>query len=513
MPKNKNKPNAFLFFMLDWKETEERKGRKFPNGLKDVQSDPVCNELWKSMSDDEKFRYKLMEKSSKALPKQEKRTGVGESITELQKHQMKLQEFKDNMNEYISGLIRTAKESSPEALQNLRFYVIHVNYFYHRILEDTIDPEYYPAEIAIVEFSLEKGVTRVYNQLINEPIKVGFSCDAKSHSSSTHAIPLNATFGKSDYREILNDICQFIKPGSKNGKYPPLYTLFSQESIYQPAKSVLSRLCMADGRLEDYLLLYSFEDLFTYLHNAMIDITGQTKIEPLVAALEIKKDKFAYQLGLECEYHSGFKSSAIFCSQSYAKRWIFVLCSFCCEPLDIEMMPGLHEPENYHDAQSSTLSLSMCNLSLNDSRQASSVQSMTGVSSEYRTRVSERTAAEERRRRAEANSKPIEIIDYSKRQMTKKPQEVQPIERPLRAPHTRSAVAYVDTTDTESIDFSEKSFPSIGRGVALRKKLQEQKKPGGNGNCTPMIFILSMCEWLFTSAICSSSGYAGRLRS
>ena len=44
----KNKPNAFLYFMLEWQKKEMKKGRKFPNGLKDVQSDPECNALWKA---------------------------------------------------------------------------------------------------------------------------------------------------------------------------------------------------------------------------------------------------------------------------------------------------------------------------------------------------------------------------------------------------------------------------------------------------------------------------------
>jgi hypothetical protein len=46
MPK-KSKPNGFMFFMLEWKLKEERKGRTFPNGLKDVQSDPKCNYAWR----------------------------------------------------------------------------------------------------------------------------------------------------------------------------------------------------------------------------------------------------------------------------------------------------------------------------------------------------------------------------------------------------------------------------------------------------------------------------------
>ena len=47
MPKRNNSYNAFYFFMKDWQKNEERKGFVFPNGIRDVQSNPNCNEAWK----------------------------------------------------------------------------------------------------------------------------------------------------------------------------------------------------------------------------------------------------------------------------------------------------------------------------------------------------------------------------------------------------------------------------------------------------------------------------------
>jgi len=49
MPKNKGR-NAFFFFMVDWRKRAEAQGCKFPNGFKDVQADPECNEEWQVMS-------------------------------------------------------------------------------------------------------------------------------------------------------------------------------------------------------------------------------------------------------------------------------------------------------------------------------------------------------------------------------------------------------------------------------------------------------------------------------
>lgn len=132
-------------------------------------------------------------------------------------------------------------------LQKLHFFVIHVNIFYSRALENN-EVEYYPAEIAIVEFSLEKGVLRTYNEIINEKVRIGFASSAKEYSSNFHHIPIDAPFGKNDYKEIFSDICSFLEPGKKDGKLPPLYTMFSKENAYYPAKSVLGRLATANRK-------------------------------------------------------------------------------------------------------------------------------------------------------------------------------------------------------------------------------------------------------------------------
>lgn len=45
MPKKAPK-SGFYYFMLEYKRREENQGRNFPNGLRDVQSDPKCSEAW-----------------------------------------------------------------------------------------------------------------------------------------------------------------------------------------------------------------------------------------------------------------------------------------------------------------------------------------------------------------------------------------------------------------------------------------------------------------------------------
>lgn len=126
--------------------------------------------------------------------------------------------------------------------------MIHVNFFYSYKEDNATETKFHPAEIALAEFTLEKGVKRVYNQIINEKIRLGYTGAAQEKSGGTHQIPVNFIKGKNDYREIFKDIYEFIKPGSKNGKLPPIYTLYTKADVYEPAKSVLSRLAIAAGK-------------------------------------------------------------------------------------------------------------------------------------------------------------------------------------------------------------------------------------------------------------------------
>lgn len=371
----KCKPNGYFCFMQEWKKREEKKGRRFPNGMRDVQSDSACSDEWKNMPDDKKNYYKNMAKKDTSYLNKEKRTGQGYLLSDLEKQKLKEEAFMDNMNEYISTLINTAKMN--QNIPQLKFYVIHMNHFYSRPLNDN-EIEYYPAEISIVEFSLEKGILRKYHQIVNEKIQLGYSCAAKSHSSGTHQIPINPGFGKSDYREIFGDICKFLEPGKVGRKYPVLYTFFLKENIYLPIKLMLNNLYLADDKPDDYLLLYSLEKLFTNIYNAAIEGNEVTAIVDTYAKMQLEKDIFAYNLGLECDYHDRLKAGSLHCSQSIVTRWIFILYKFCCPLLKISIVPGVHCPmENSEDnPEIEVIESTFSSLQLNSSRFSSNQSSV-----------------------------------------------------------------------------------------------------------------------------------------
>jgi hypothetical protein len=82
---------------------------------------------------------------------------------------------------------------------------------------------------------------------VNSEIKLGYSAEASEHSRVTHEIPKNPDFGEKDYGLIYKEICEFLEPGKKNEKLPPLYTWYKYENIKYPVLQVLNTLSNFKG--------------------------------------------------------------------------------------------------------------------------------------------------------------------------------------------------------------------------------------------------------------------------
>ncbi|XP_058805021.1 protein maelstrom-like [Phymastichus coffea] len=481
MPKSKNKPNAFTIFCQEWKKKQEKLGKYY--SIPEAITNPECNKVWKDLPEEQKKRYKTLAKNAKIDVDIDKKTGLGESLSEITKAEQKKKEFIDNMKEYIYSITKSAKDNN--CVQQLTFYVIHTNYAYNRTLMNN-EVEYYPAEICLARCSLQNGIEDVYHVLISDVVMKGYRSDALIHSKETHQIPIELPDGKNDYQEIFMNLCKFLEPGRKNKTLPPLYTIMSKDDIYYPVKSILGKLSTASGEYEEYLCLYAFEDLFAAMYNAVLEQSGNFDFESITAFREIKKDPYAYSHDLECDFHKAIGAGALHCSQSIVKRWFYVLCDFCCDPLNIIKVAGVHTPIEKRELipPLSRLSSTFSTLSLNDSKYSSTLN-MSEVSNDYRMRSFGKLNHQATRRANESKAKPFHIIDHSK--INKKIPEVR--ERPLRPPYSKSTLIddddddddIDDTIDTRSIDYSERSFPSIGRGAVPRRKTQEKKSSAGHG--------------------------------
>ncbi|KZC08796.1 Protein maelstrom like protein [Dufourea novaeangliae] len=408
MPKNNKGQNAFYFFMIDWKKEQEKAGKSFPEGLRDVQRDPQLSIDWKNMPAHQKGQYEARAKDSKVKSQgtTAKKTTLGENIADLLAAEKKKQEFQQNMLQYIDSVISMGVQHN--SLGKMKFMLVHANWFYRR--EVGINQyDFCPAEFAVAEFSLDRGIENVYHEVVSTKIPLGWRKDALETSQETHKITIEHPNGQSDFAYMYRRLVKVLASNKTGDKYPPLFTM---KDLTPAINSLLKRMCEAAGNLDNFVI-YSLEALFAALRNvATQNVKDDCSIPLVVAENEFGKDTFSSVAGLECEFHK-LLDAPQYCSMSIVKRWGFTICDYSCEYLDIPMIEGVHYPMNklsFNSRTAGTLNIQMNNLSINDHNNVG--VSMTGVSADHRRKVSERTEKDEQRRRNVCKS--LEIIDHSK---------------------------------------------------------------------------------------------------
>ncbi|XP_066591713.1 protein maelstrom homolog [Prorops nasuta] len=442
MPKPKGR-NAFYFFMQEWKEQMCNKGEKFPNGLKDVQQDQRCHRAWLSLSTADKSYYKNLsvEDKEKCQKSSEKKTTLGESISDVEYEEKLKQKYIEEMKYYISSIVNTAAQNNE--LKKMKFFILHVNWFYERQLENKID--YFPAEFTLAEFSIEEGVLDVYHEICGVKIPLGFRREAKERSQETHKIPPELPGVENDFRKMFEKFSNFMQLRGGEKKVPPIYV---PKKITLPAKSLITKLITGTGIDPDLFKIYELEYLFMHLRNAAAQKNGIPAIPYTVADYEFNKEEFAYFAGRECEFHQSVEDSTVYCTKSKVYYSFYTISDHICEHLGITMMSGVHCPIKKESSPP-----------VNFFSSSSSFDSHSGLISSFgKLNLMGRRYVDEDEERKKT-SRPLTIIDYSK--INKSTSTAIP-ERPLRLPKTKAISSLLlDNTD-ESIDFDEDSFPPIG---------------------------------------------------
>ncbi|GAB1867689.1 HMG box domain-containing protein [Camponotus japonicus] len=511
MPKNKGR-NAFFFFMVDWRKRAEAQGCKFPNGFKDVQADPECNEEWQSLTKQEKGPYEAMAKQDKVaaqIKSKDKKTSYGESISMIeQREKEKLQAIK-NMKENIKFTIDTAINLN--ILPQSKFCIMHVNYFFAMIVNNNL--EYFPAEYALGIFSLENGIEDVHHIIVSANIPLGYKREALETSQTSHNIPIEYQGGETDFAIMYMKLINFLEPRKVVNKYPPIYTTKDCKIMVQ---SMIAKLSDAAQQDKDQFQIYELETLFIYLANEAYKKREDREIEFInaYAGHVFTCYTYIFEKGFECSFHKFVDGGCEWCSKARLQQWAWTLCDEFCKPLGVNMRPGIHYPDK---SDVSDLTHSVNNLKISDAGQSvpeyNTVLSMTGVSEHHRLKVSSRTYQEEIRRRNE--SKPVEVIDYSKldksidesinesvdkpvdKSVDKPDKSVdKPInewkkkhvpnylgEKPLRPPNIENSYVIGASTIEDFISMDdEQSFPPIGgRGVPCKSRTTIKKPPLGKG--------------------------------
>jgi len=159
-----------------------------------------CKRDWENMPNAEKQKYKIKGKQMKSDLKVGKYTSIGENIEDVQKQLDDSKLRTNTMYSYIDELL--SMQPAIHYLPKQKFILIHINSY-------TCENEgfYFPAEISMAEFSLEKGLIRLFHQVIGfDKVRTNApkacTADINNHAANSHKINVFSMF-PNNYTEIL----------------------------------------------------------------------------------------------------------------------------------------------------------------------------------------------------------------------------------------------------------------------------------------------------------------------
>lgn len=236
------------------------------------------------------YKARAKEHKIKAQGNVTKRNAIGESLISLELQEKKEQEFRKNMIKYIEsvvslGILHNSKYSILNLmnfsclkyqsivqrltlsfiidLPKLKFLFIHANWFCKRDIGIN-QYEFFPAEFAIAEFSLENGIEDVYHELLKANLPLGWKREAMEISQQTHQIPIDLEDGKRDYSVMYDNFTRFLDARKTGNKYPPLFTL---KDSYPIIESLLTKLVDDGSKYKDLINNIEIKELKRYYSN------------------------------------------------------------------------------------------------------------------------------------------------------------------------------------------------------------------------------------------------------
>lgn len=196
MAPKKKTYNGFSVYMIEIQQELAKQGIKM--SMSDMPD--YCKKDWEIMSDEKKLQYKAKGKKMKNEIIVGKYTSIGEKVEDVKK-QSEDSKFQTNaMYSYIEELVRV--DTAGYYLSKQKLIFIHINPY-------ACEKEgfYFPAEISMAEFSLERGLIRVFHEVIgldkqraNAPPAP--TADINTHAKNNHQITLFYKF-PINYTEIL----------------------------------------------------------------------------------------------------------------------------------------------------------------------------------------------------------------------------------------------------------------------------------------------------------------------
>jgi len=349
--RNKVTKSPFYFFMMAMKREWEREGKwSEKNTMEDLVH--AAFPVWKAEQEkNPEFMAPYVEmhrawKKEQLGDLENKYDTLGRPLADIERevarHRKKIVDMEREVEETV---VKAVEENT---VKKTLFYVGYFNF-----LCKTDQGFYIPCEGAVVEFSLEKGITRCWQEFLSplDSIPRGYQYRCTKFSRVSHNLCPEFERYATDYRQILASLQQFMSVGkTSTTTLPPIYVMPDHT---EAAECITQFMMDKAGFTEsaNQLRIFSLPLLVFNLFNS--SSKHSWPIECL-AQYTMEKDLYSHHYNLGCDFHESLENPT-HCALSISKRLVFSLSAECCPAHNLPLKQGRHLPPD--QGASSTLTM------------------------------------------------------------------------------------------------------------------------------------------------------------
>lgn len=206
---------------------------------------------------------------------------------------------------------------------------------------------YYPAELGLVRFSINGGITKKYHKLINPgKLPLGHAFQAKDHAEKTHQLPTPPkALGENDYTTILNEIVTlFVEARTCDDDLFPILVI---EEEMEMVERIVQDMCEKAEIEYDAMRLLPLAYFFQKLRET-VDlhyIETKTTFTFAIAQSHLERDQYQYHKGNGCRLHEA-EDVNIHCALSKVTRWAYYVLDQTMDLVGVQKKEaGFHFPK------------------------------------------------------------------------------------------------------------------------------------------------------------------------
>jgi len=327
----------YYFFLMEKKAEFERQG-KMGNRSQDSLSKEVFP-IWKENKGNQTWMKPYIEQYQEWRKQRNGGDGfkfdtMGRSLADLEMQSKKQRMRKDQMEAIIESQISSLGVTG---VLKAPFFIVHCNYLCKT------DKEFFPpCEMAVAEFSLERGVTRVWQEFVSpgDSVPLGHKYKCQKHARVTHNLLPEFEHYETNHRQIVASLFQFLGSSEEGEPLPPLYVA----PHHEVAASCIVEFLLAKSAASEEIRLFSLPKLMLEIYNLPLDpadVEGRMTVHVATSVLET--DKYSHYAGIGCQFHEAL-DNPMHCSEAIVRRHVFDIADVCCRLYQLVLRPGRHLP-------------------------------------------------------------------------------------------------------------------------------------------------------------------------